>query len=452
VAKARKAMKTLKAEAPPALRPDPANARLHPPRNRALIRQSLEEVGGGRSILVDGDGVIRAGNGVYAEAADLGIPVRVVDASPDELIAVRRKDLTGAAAERAALLDNRAAELATWDGAALAELRERAPALLDGLFESGELDALLASLAAADGAALPAPGAGGDEFDPTPEEAGPTRTQAGDLWVIGGVHRLLVGDCTDPANVMRLMGGERAALCFTSPPYAEQREYGGNLPPWDTLMRGAFAVLPIADDGQVLVNLGLIHRDGEWLPYWDSWVEWMRGRGWRRFGWYVWDQGYGLPGDWNGRLAPSHEFVFHFNRLPICPVKVVEKDPANVRDRTGDTTMRGDLPAGRHWSSGRASLQTHKIADSVFRIQRQCGRVMAEDHHPAVYPVGLPSIVIRCWPGVVYDPFLGSGTTIIAAHRLGRCCYGLELKPRYCDVILRRAEAEGLACELADRL
>ncbi|MEH7830484.1 hypothetical protein [Gemmobacter denitrificans] len=42
----------------------------------------------------------------------------------------------------------------------------------------------------------------------------------------------------------------------------------------------------------------------------------VRAQGWRRFGWYVWDQGPGLPGDWDGRLAPSHEFIFHFNRQP----------------------------------------------------------------------------------------------------------------------------------------
>jgi hypothetical protein len=75
------------------------------------------------------------------------------------------------------------------------------------------------------------------------------------------------------------------------------------------------------DAGQVLVNLGLIHRDGEWLPYWDGWISWMREQGWRRFGWYVWDQGSGIPGDWNGRLAPSFEFVWHFNRESVEPAK-----------------------------------------------------------------------------------------------------------------------------------
>jgi hypothetical protein len=66
--------------------------------------------------------------------------------------------------------------------------------------------------------------------------------------------------------------------------------------------------------GQALVNLGLIHRDGEWPPYWQGWLEWMRAQGLRRFGLYAWDQGPGLPGDWNGRPAQAFELVFHFNR------------------------------------------------------------------------------------------------------------------------------------------
>jgi hypothetical protein len=85
------------------------------------------------------------------------------------------------------------------------------------------------------------------------------------------------------------------------------------------------------------VNIGLIHRDGEWVPYWEGWIEWMRSAGWRRFGWYVWDQGWGLPGDWNGRLAPSHEFIFHFNHVAGLLRKTVDKKPENIAMGTGIT-------------------------------------------------------------------------------------------------------------------
>jgi DNA modification methylase len=99
------------------------------------------------------------------------------------------------------------------------------------------------------------------------------------------------------------MQGEQATLMFTSPPYAQQRDYGAakeKVGDWDALMQGVFAAAPVTTDAQQLVNLGLVHRDSEWQPYWEGWVEWMRASGWRRLGWYVWDQGPGLPGDWNG--------------------------------------------------------------------------------------------------------------------------------------------------------
>ena len=83
------------------------------------------------------------------------------------------------------------------------------------------------------------------------------------------------------------MQGEQATLMFTSPPYAQQRDYGaakekvGDL---DALMQGVFAAALVTTEAQVLVNLGLVHRDSEWQPYWEGWVEWMRASGWRRFG------------------------------------------------------------------------------------------------------------------------------------------------------------------------
>src|ERR1700722_20232943 len=62
------------------------------------------------------------------------------------------------------------------------------------------------------------------------------------------------------------MDGEEADVCFTSPPYAQQRDYKTGPQDWDVLMQGVFSILPLTHDAQVLVNLGLVHRDGEWLP------------------------------------------------------------------------------------------------------------------------------------------------------------------------------------------
>ena len=125
------------------LRPDPRNARKHTTRNQELIRQSLTELGPFRSIAVDGDDIVRAGNGVLEQAQQLGLRVRVVEAAPDELIAVKRPDLHGAAAEKAALYDNRTAELSEWDANVLAELSSQAPEVIEGVFANGELAAIL---------------------------------------------------------------------------------------------------------------------------------------------------------------------------------------------------------------------------------------------------------------------------------------------------------------------
>ncbi|MFN8678788.1 MAG: hypothetical protein U0Z70_20585 [Thermomicrobiales bacterium] len=107
------------------LTPDPRNARSHPERNRSLLATSLQEVGAARSIVVDEDGVVLAGNATVTAAAQAGIDrVRIIDTDGSELVAVRRSGLTPEQKRRLALLDNRTAELAEWDTGILASLAE----------------------------------------------------------------------------------------------------------------------------------------------------------------------------------------------------------------------------------------------------------------------------------------------------------------------------------------
>lgn len=126
-----------------ALTPDPRNARRHTDRNLATIEAALREVGAARSIVVDEDGTVLAGNATVKAAASAGITsVRVVEADGSELVAVRRSGLTPEQKRRLALFDNRAAELAEWDAGMLAALE--ADTDLSGLWTDDELAEILA--------------------------------------------------------------------------------------------------------------------------------------------------------------------------------------------------------------------------------------------------------------------------------------------------------------------
>lgn len=287
---------------------------------------------------------------------------------------------------------------------------------------------------------------GGDDLDAdedVPDEPKQRVVRTGDIWHIGP-HRLLCGDSTDMSAIARLMDDERAALLFTSPPYGNQRDYTtGGIADGDALMRGVFGAIPMRDDGQVLVNLGLIHKDGEWIPYWQSWLDWMRTQGWRRFGLYVWDQGAGMPDDWAGRFAPAFEFVFHFNRQSRKPNKIVPcKTAGEIGHEPGTAAMRRKDGSFNAWTHGGEPTQPFRIPDSVIRIERHRGAVGSGLSHPAPFPVKLANHVMEAFSDegdVVFEPFCGSGTSIVAAQNLKRRVFASEIAPRkYRDVTIER--------------
>ena len=425
-----------------ALIPYARNPRTHAESQIAKIAASIVEYGWTNPILVDGDNGIIAGHGRLAAARRLGM---------DQVPVIELAHLSVAQKRALVIADNRLALDAGWDDAMLAlELADLSEAGYDLAltgFEDAEIEALLTGEVT------------GPDADPVPEAEEPDTAEdvpdvpvmavsrAGDVWAIG-THRLMCGDATNRDVVAALMQGDTARLCVTSPPYGNQRDYtSGGISDWDGLMRGVFANLPMASDGQVLVNLGLIHRDNEVIPYWDAWLGWMRSQGWRRFAWYVWDQGPGMPGDWQGRLAPSFEFVFHFNRESRKPHKIVPCKHAgqesHLRADGSSTAMRGKDGEVGGWTHKGQPTQDTRIPDSVIRVMRHKGKIGQNIDHPAVFPVALPAFVIEAYTDagdIVFEPFGGSGTTMLAAERTGRVCRSLEIAPEYVDVAIKRFE------------
>lgn len=283
------------------------------------------------------------------------------------------------------------------------------------------------------------------DLEATPEVKDPV-TRLGDVWQIGQ-HRVLCGDSTDKELIANtLFQGKTAPLVFTSPPYDNQRAYKIGQINWTTLMMGIIDAIPAEDITQILINLGMVHRDHEWQPYWDEWLKWIANKSredyWRRFGLYIWDQGTGLPGDWNGRFAPCYEFIFHFNRKERRPNKIVKCVAAGAPvpiDKKGGLREKDGIQ-GAKWTHAGKEVQEWRIPDNIVRINRQASSGL-ERGHPAVFPVPLPEFIIQAYsePGqIVYEPFAGSGTTLMAAENTGRVCYASELAPEYVDIICRR--------------
>ncbi|MDP3960546.1 MAG: site-specific DNA-methyltransferase [Pseudorhodobacter sp.] len=421
------------------LKPYARNAKMHDADQVARIAASMAEFGWTMPCLVADDGELIAGHGRVLAAAHLGLT---------EVPVIVLGHLTEAQRRAYRIADNKLTEMGVWDEA---QLSQELQALLDDGFDLGLIGIPDDELAALLAVAEDRPEISDEAADAIPEPPAEPITRPGDIWQLGP-HRLCCGDATDPAAVAMLMQGEQATLMFTSPPYAQQRDYGAakeKVGDWDALMQGVFTAAPVAAEAQVLVNLGLVHRSGEWQPYWEGWIEWMRAQGWRRFGWYVWDQGPGLPGDWQGRLAPSHEFIFHFNRAPRKPHKTVPSKHAG--ETLGGGGLRGADGAVHAKTGTGNAIQSHRIPDSVFRIMRHKGGLGAAGSHPAVFPVALVEFVLTAFSDprdLIYEPFCGSGTQLVAAERAGRRCFAMELDPVYCDVAVRRWEiATGKAAE-----
>ena len=251
------------------LRPYARNAKIHGTDQVAKIAASIAMFGWTVPCMVADDVELIAGHGRVLAAIMLGLK---------DVPVIRLSHLDEAERRAYRIADNKLTELGGWGEALLlSELQ----ALLAEDFDLGliripdhELDALLAE---GDGRLT----ISDDAADAIPDPPAEPITGPSNIWALGE-HRLCCADANDPAAVARLMQGEASTLMFTSPPYAQQRDYGaakekvGN---WDTLMQSVFTAAPVTTDAPLLVNLGLVHRHSEWQPNWEGWVEWMRASG-----------------------------------------------------------------------------------------------------------------------------------------------------------------------------
>lgn len=436
--------------APASIRGSARNARTHSPEQVAEIAASIERFGFANPILVDAAGEIIAGHGRLAAAERLKlaeVPVISLDGlSPAEVRALR-------------LADNRIASNAGWD---LDLLRVELLGLQADDFDVEILgfdDDELANLLGdgwAPSAAASAPAAVVEDTPPAVDEQGPVHSKQGVVYELGP-HRLMCGDCRDPAQWPTLLQGRPANLVFTSPPYASQRKYDESsgfkpIPPdeygdwWAPLQAAVRAHL--AGDGSFFVNIKEHCDDGQRHLYVKKLtIRMVEAWGWRFVDELCW-QRVAVPISVSGRFKTGWEPVFHFTTA-ACKFRPLgvshESDSVPHTPPQGSRGFHLDGPGG----NVRVSDHTAPGMARPSNVIRENG---GNAGHSAAFPVGLPSFFVRAYtdPGdLVVDPFMGSGTTLQAAAQHGRHAAGFELSPRYVDVIRRRWTAYARANNLA---
>jgi DNA modification methylase len=401
------------------LKPDPANPRLHSKKQIRQIANSIETFGFNVPVLVDAELNVIAGHGRLLAGRELGwseVPTLCLDR------------LTPAQARAFAIADNRLTEIATWDDRLLAEqLKDLSLLGLDFSlevtgFEVAEIDLRIASLD-------DMPEQDDDPADAVPEvSAEPPISQIGDLWLLGR-HRVLCGNALDPEAFATLMGEERAAMVFTDPPYNVPIE--GHASGLGAIHHRPFPMASGEMDkaaftsflGRACRNLATFSAGGSLHYVCMDWrhLDELLTAGGEAYGELknvcVWIKD--NPG--MGSLYRSqHEFVFVF------------------KQRGG--SHRNNVQLGQ-FGRNRSNVWRYPGINSFARSTAE-GNLLAL--HPTVKPVAMVAdAILDCSARgeIVLDAFLGSGTTVIAAERVGRRCCGLELDPCYLDTAIRRWQA-----------
>ncbi len=376
------------------LKYDPKNARKHDKKNLEAIKGSLTRFGQQKAIVVDKNNNVIAGNGTLAGATALGW----------KTISVHRTELEGDEATAYALADNRSAELATWD---MAVLTETLRALDIANFPIAEIGFDLGDFNLKDDKE------GLTDPDSVPENV-ETRCKPGDLWLLGN-HRLLCGDSTNVQHVERLMAGEKADMVFTDPPYGmglKTGYKGGQVPN----TKGGFTATrkshkPVYGDDEPFDPGFLLsffeYCDEIFLFGADYYAERIPNR--IEGGMFVWDKN-----------VVEEMDRMHNSAFELC------------------------------WSKHKHKRQILRIRNGIYGPKDDSKKTV----HPTQKKVQVSQWFIELYSkqnGLIIDLFLGSGSTLIACEKTNRKCYGMEIDPHYCSVILTRWEQfTGLKAELSN--
>jgi site-specific DNA-methyltransferase (adenine-specific) len=371
---------------------NPRNWRRHPERQRAALRGLLREIGYADALLArrEGDDLVLI-DGHLRQSLD-----------PDQVVPVLVLDVTEAEADTLLATLDPLAALAHADPEALGELLGRVETSNQAVRD------LLDDLAR--GAGLPVRPLLLDPDDAPPTPAVPT-ARPGDLWELGE-HRVLCGDATKAEDLARLMGGERADLLWTDPPYgvsyegktAERLRIAGDIPEGAVeVARAAFArAAAVLRPG---AGVYVAHPAG---PAQVAFLQAFLEQGWRLRQTLVWVKDSIVLG----------RSDYHYQHEPVA---------------------YGHVPGPGRWGRGGKGWYGGNAQSSVLHIPKP----PASREHPTMKPVEL---VRRCLVNSsregerVLDPFCGSGTTLIAAELSGRRALCMELDPRYCDVVVARFE------------
>lgn len=381
------------------LQPDPNNLNQHTQRGHTIVENSMRRRGIGRGILAAGKGVdnpvVLAGNLTLEKAVDAGFEnVILVHTTGKDLVVNVRDDIAPNSAEAIALAieDNESSKQSyNSDVEVLAALAQGENAVLAALRNE---DKILNSVI--EGIGLPDENAGADtepEISRADELREKWQTATGQLWQLGR-HRLLCGDSTKREDVERVMGGEKCETLLFDPEWDEC---------YTTHPKYESAIV-FSDGGRISDCIRLFGAP-TWLFVWDCVSSWYTpNRPLKRIKICL----------WYGAIESYNFDGWHYGDSGMA---------RDVRNSRGSYKFTPD-PRRKHLSD-------------LFSLP--ISKFHAESEHNHSKPIDWVTMLIaNCTRGIVYDPFGGSGTALIACENLNRDCRMIEISPAYCAVILER--------------